>query len=360
MLHTTVVLGPTRSGKSSMIAAAILHAARLKAQGRRIRCNGSQSPSSLEQASQGGRRKQYRLIENEGAGFWRQDETLRIGSVDDLDHHAQRLWLRWLRAEQDPGASVAAVPVGAEFAVTEIGASLLGFDSSSSPRRLCFVEVSNELFQGLGGGKTRLRGRVATLAEQRLSAALRHADVVTLCFAATDVWSRVDLAAYQHILSECHRLRPRNAITNLAVNKVEVFLAERIYRERRIGIEPGPLSSERYAREIVRARFQEDGLFAQTKETSGLRMRIASSFGWLTASGSFNVDLVHQSRPLTPSPEPLCLHPLWPQRGANLKHLVPSNPQRLRHWRPIGVLEALLDCEVPAERSASRWVAAGS
>lgn len=343
-----------------MIAAAILHAARLGAQGQRIRWTGAQPPPSPGQASQYGGREPHSLIENEGAGFWRHDETLRIDSVGDLDHHAQRLWLRWLRTEQNSGVGIAAVPAGAEFAVTEIDASLLGFDSSAPAKRLRFVEVSNEFFRALGGGRTRLRGRVATLAEQRLQTALCHADVVTLCFGATDGWSRVDLAAYQNILSECQRLRPRNAITNFAINKAEVYLAERIYGERRLGVAPDPLSCERYAREIVRKRFQEDGLWTQTKETPGLSMRIASNFGWLTASGSFNVDLVHQSRPLTPSTEPLCLRPLWPQRGKNLKHLVPANPERLKHWRPIGVLEALLNCEVPAEWRGPRRVVAKS
>lgn len=79
-----------------------------------------------------------------------------------------------------------------------------------------------------------------------------------------------------------------------------------------------------------------------------------------TGAGSFNVDLVHQSRPLMPSAEPLCLRPPWPQRGKNLKHLVPSNPDSLKHWRPIGVLETVIDREVPPERRWSRRVVARS
>jgi hypothetical protein len=354
MLHTTVVLGPARSGKSSMIAAAIVHAARLAAEGRHIRWNGAQASLFPAGATALGGVGEYHLTEGMGTSLWRQDETTRVDTAEALDGLAQRLWLHWVLAEPSLGVSSAVAPIGAEFAVIDIDTSLLGLDRDRSPDRLHFVEVSTDLFQMLGGGKTRLRGRVGAFAEQRLQVALRHADVVCLCLGATDVWSKADLAAFSDILNDCQRLRPRSSITSIAVSKAEVSLAERAYRAGRVGFEPDALSSERYARDVIRTRFHDDGLWTQTAEAAGLRMRIVSSFGWLTTSSSFNVDLVHQSRPARPSTAPLCLRPLWPHRGKNLKHLVPSNPARLQHWRPIGVIEALLDCEVPADRRAGR------
>lgn len=320
-------------------------------QGRRLRINSAQIGTAGSTASPDGNHRRPR-IEEVGSGLWRDDETLHIDSLAALDDYAQRLWLRWLHPpEKGSGGGQVAGPRHHALGVTEIGSGLLGFDNhNATAGRLRFVEVPADLYRAMGDDSGKRPDPAQSLAKQRLAATLTHADVISLCFGATEDWSKIDLAALRSVLIAIRRLRAKNAITNLVVSKAEVLLAEHSYPKRRAGFEPDALLSERYARKVVLERFHDDGLWRLAHETPGLRFRIASSFGLLTASGSYNVDLVRDDRPFRIAADPQCLRPLWPRRDANARLLLPSVPETLERWRPIGAVEALLDCEPLLDR----------
>jgi hypothetical protein len=64
-----------------------------------------------------------------------------------------------------------------------------------------------------------------------------------------------------------------------------------------------------------------------------------SSYGLLRSSGTPNLDLVRSADRAGDNVPAL---PLWPTSALSLSEIIPSIPDTLKHWMPLGVIEAVL------------------
>ena len=93
------------------------------------------------------------------------------------------------------------------------------------------------------------------------------------------------------------------------------------------------------ALELIEADHNKQQLWAAVGDNG--RLDLCSSFGILNASGTVNIDLAEFTSPIQDWSGLDTVPPLWPCPSNRLDNLVPSNPDGLSDWRPIGLMECL-------------------
>jgi hypothetical protein len=348
MAYSVVVTGPHGSGKSCLIAAAIVHARRLVTLNQRLVRRYNQWPPD-HRASQSPEEAEVNLTVRmeTGADLWSTQERSRFDTTAHVDTLARHLWGRWLQSDFPPQPERAEdAAAAAPFKVTSVAPNLVGMEEidDTSPE-VTLIEVSGDLFNAFARSSVAPLSAVQLLATQRLRAALRQADAVVICLPCSDDWSASVRLGVRGMVRASQEVRGPKVM--LALTKSDLILAERALA-RHVCTNPTEAISNDLAEQVLAADPKKQTLWRSLQSTSEILLQICSSYGLLRRSGTPNVDLVNWMPGSKPGRGRASVCPLWPEPSLDLSEIVPSAPATLRHWMPLGAIEAVFGAAAPA------------
>lgn len=337
-----------------MVAAAIVHARRLAAQNvklapRQVRWNDAEQVRKPPE-----KRKPALALGETGARLWSAQEYHRYADAANIDELAQCLWQNWLAPYSAPRPESAPdVPVAGMFNVTSVDADLVAI-GNEAPQTIEFVEVSSVLFQAFCRQSGTPLLPAMALAEQRLRMALRQADAIMICLPSNTQWDANLRTGVGRLVAAARDGRRSPAETILALTKADIVLAEEALT-RQACVDPKGAAGQALAEELMGREESRKSLWQSIRSMDDIAVRLCSSYGVLRMSGTANIDLSAARRPVDRLGAFAPTVPLWPEPSLDVTSLVPSEPTTLRHWRPVGVLEAVIGgFGEPARQPADR------
>lgn len=338
------ITAPPLAGTSSLIAASIVHAARLANQGKRL-APVRRRPQEPGEDSRWPRRACPLLrVRDADTEFWAEHEYRRIETAAQVDAYAQNLWNRWLAKDlRSHSRPVSDSCTSLAFGVTLVDKELIGMGEGDGPREYFrVIKAPGRLFHEFSVPRNEVLSPSRTLARHRLRTALRQADSVVICLPSAVPWSKATRMAVRRIVAESRALRPTGADIVVALTKSDIGLCERSLSECPLGSDPVGLVMGDVAEAMLRTDSHKSELWDALRAEPGIRLQVCSSYGLLCTSGSINVDLVAHTDLGSSMRDDFNVAPLWPNPSHLLSELLPSVPEKLEHWAPLGVLETVL------------------
>ena len=337
MTYTIVVAGPHGSGKSSLLAASIVHARRLATQDFELGWRAGPRRESSPRRSTGHAIPAL-AIKQADASLWQPHELDLLETPHQIDVLAQRLWNWWLKFElsPEPERTEGAFP-GQPFSVTSIVPNLLGFGELRGPQpSIELVEVSGDLFH------TFATSGVVAFASRRLRSVLHQAHAVIICVPCDGRWSDFVRMGVRQTVAAYREFGPQGGTTTLALTKADTVLAQYCLA-RHACTDPVEAASSEFAQEVLSADSVKESLWQSLRSTADISLQICSSYGLLRRSGTPNVDLAGGPPDARRAQRNTETAPLWPRPSQELGQIVPSAPATLGDWMPLGAIETVFN-----------------
>jgi hypothetical protein len=331
MQYNVIIAGPHGSGKSCLIASAIIHARRLAVLDLQL----VQRPHRPQQGGDFPRSSDKAVPElvvtaNTGIEFWSAQERRSVDAAEEVDAVARRLWDRWLVGDPDQMTRSPASP----FNVTSVASNLLGLEESVGTRQwINLIELSGDLFHSFDRSAAASR----SAGSQRLRHMIRAADALVICLPCAETWNAATRLDVQNIASAWHEARGSEIL--LALTKSDLFLAEYSLIHRK-ATDPFHAVSPASAEMAVSADPVNLAFLKSLRSVARTELQICSSYGLLRLSMSPNVDLA-KLRVQKVDGRAVAALPLWPAPSAPVSEIIPSAPSTLAHWMPLGTVESV-------------------
>jgi hypothetical protein len=337
MAYSAVIMGPPRSGKSSLVAAAIVYARYLA--GKQVMLVPLAGPSGAREPQSSKRGRLSWIVANTDSDLWSAQECRRIDIAAQVDTLALHLWSRWLSSRRDQEHGLAEKSFRAAFNVISIDGELIGLGRNGAPSRLELIEVTGDLFFSLFLSET--PSAAQRLVEQRLVAGLRQCSVVVICLPCYESWNRTVYSSVRRVLRVLQNVRTEGPPVVLALAKSDIFFAKRsLMRDGRAPFDQA-LRHE-LAEEALQADTAKYAFWQSLGSMPNIHARVCSSYGLLRRSDTLNVDLTPVPRAADMPRVSASIAPLWPPSPLELSEFVPSIPNGLEHWLPFGAVETVL------------------